>query len=134
MAEFLLYKGPHWMDLLSSVEVERRVAENPRWIDTYNRRYQTGDIVEVQPDGKWPNHNDKTPFYTIKVPGLSVEIVKKYMEPATDPTNSNRILRRRKWRVLVHSIPVAIKQKMLTGGVVTVSFDKVKDYFQDKFA
>lgn len=134
MAEFLIYKGPHWMDALTPEQVADRVAENPKWQKKYDRRYREGDIIEVQPDGKWPNHSQRTPFYTVKIPGLSVETAKKYMMPLYDTTDSaNAVLtRRRKWRLLVSDIPPLMKEELLTTGVITVPWDKVEAYVQEK--
>ena len=67
MAELLLYRGPHWMDALSEAEVVEYEKNNPGFTAKYNRRLQTGDVIEVGPDGKWKNPYR---FIHIKMPGV----------------------------------------------------------------
>lgn len=81
MAEFLIYKGPHWMDALTQARIDRYQARNEHFLDKYNARYQRGDIVEIREDGFWANRGWGThAFYLVKIPGLSKTVAEKYME------------------------------------------------------
>ena len=68
MAELILYKGPNWMDKLSDAQVEGLDVEQKI---KYEHRYQPGDIVEIQEDGKWPDRAAQAGvFYYMRVPSL----------------------------------------------------------------
>lgn len=67
MAEFLIYKDPHWMDKLTHEQVQELsiIKKNH-----YEHRYQPGDYIECQEDGKWPEVAAASgKFYYLKVPG-----------------------------------------------------------------
>ena len=104
MAEFLIYiragnkKGPgngHWLDDAEE-EVKMRgkfsheVAEQK-----FNARPRPGDIIETRPDGYWGEPDDRSKhgwdhgvFALLKLPGISAEQVKQYMESDMDVTGS----------------------------------------------
>lgn len=77
--DFLLYKGPHWMDSLTSEQVAELsfVKKNH-----YEHRYQPGDYVECQEGGKW---SDKAAaagqFYYLRVLGVEKKDVDFLAEP-----------------------------------------------------
>ena len=71
MAEFLIYKGPNWMDSLKPSEVNKMNWQRKRG---YARRFQRGDIVETREDGTFKDiWNENSKFYLLKVPGLSYD-------------------------------------------------------------
>jgi hypothetical protein len=87
--------------------------------------YKRGDIVDVRPDGwPWGKEEGLPRFYIVKITGLSVDIAKKYM--GTD----NSI--RRIWKVRADDVPTAIKNQLLSKGIVTVTWTQVKGYVRNK--
>ena len=118
MAEFLIYNKEHWMDVDNKYAVwHKKIEDNPIFTDEkqagnlakfdrkYEARYQKGDIVEVRPDGSLSveKHFDSKMFGLLKVPGLSFEDAKKYMESVIEikdigtDSESKEIIRKRKY-------------------------------------
>lgn len=133
-AEFLIYKGPHWIDKLTPQEITIRLAADPNFQRNIDGHLRRGDILEVQSDGKWPNHGITTPFYTLKIPGLDPNVAKKYMRPLLqDPNDPNSlILKRRKWKMLIEDLPSNIKQTIKNTHVLVTTWQKVKNYVKAK--
>lgn len=96
--------------------------------------YKRGDIVVVMPDNhKWGNAECLPTFVIVKIPGLGVETAKKYVEPAYVLGNETfGVAERRKWRILVDSIPAIIKNTLLSTGQVTVTLAQVRNYIEDR--
>lgn len=70
MAEFLIYKGPHWMDKLRPAELEERLKD-PYFAHKYEARYRPGDIVQVYLDGECIEPvSPNSKMRIVKVPGL----------------------------------------------------------------
>jgi hypothetical protein len=139
-AEFLLYKGPHWMDALTEEQVAKLTPEKKA---KYDSRYRVGDVVEVQPDGQWPNVNETTPFYVIKIKGLDVNDVKHYMEPVYDLTNrpdpndpnDKRLPRKiyqRRFNFRIADLPTGVKNNLETTHVLSIKYDNIKAIIDDK--
>ena len=95
--------------------------------------YKRGDIVVVMPDGhKWGNAECLPTFVIVKIPGLSVETAMKYIEPAYVLGNEEfGIAERRRWTVLVDTIPNSIKNQLLSTGQVTVTLSQILNYIED---
>ena len=96
--------------------------------------YKRGDIVVVMPDGHiWGREETLPKFVVVKIPGLTVETAQKYTDPAYVLGNEEfGVAERRKWRVLVDSIPNNIKNQLLTNGQVTVTLNQVRNYIEDR--
>jgi hypothetical protein len=110
MCEFLVYKKSHWMDALDQAEVDRRIAEDPRFEQKYNSRYQPGDYIEIREDGYWSDPETgkgyhKDAFELVMRPGVPVETLKHLVEPHYEILNEGReneqrnILKRRKYKI-----------------------------------
>lgn len=82
MAEFLVYKGPHWMDKYTEAEV---LKFDERMRAKYDARYRPGDIVQIYPDGtcKEKPHPDSK-FYLVKVPDVNFSDAKYLAEPLSE--------------------------------------------------
>ena len=96
--------------------------------------YKRGDIVTIMPDGHvWGKEEGLPKFVVVKIPGLTVDAAKKYAEPSYVLGNESfGLAERRKWRVLVDSIPTNIKNQLLTNGQVTVTLNQVRNYIEDR--
>lgn len=98
-------------------------------------RYYKGDIVEVQEDGFiWGT--DMEYFGVLKIPGLSVDKVRKYMSPEfelnTDTGEFTKMKKRRIWNLLIDNVPTDIKQEFVQNREITLTATKVKNYIQNK--
>lgn len=127
MAEFLI-KARNPIDITADTE-----ASNSGW--------KRGDIVVVKPDGhEWGKDERLPKFVVVKIPGLPVETAKKYTIPFRTDTglldsegNSiSKYVARRKWHVLLDSVPTDIKKALLYNGEITVSWENVKSYIHNK--
>ena len=114
MAELLIYNKTHWMeapskdrpDLTGYENVQRKINENTQLTlaestkaiasieRKYNSRYRGGDIVEVRPDNKPRGKLEEDAFLFIKVPSLSMDEAKQYMQAHMD---GETMLHRRKY-------------------------------------
>lgn len=84
MAEMLVYNTTHWMDKVTTERAQELRANDPQWDRRYAGRYQSGDVVEVRPDGYWtgpkaPGYNREV-FRLVLAPGVKVDQVKHLME------------------------------------------------------
>ena len=82
MAEFLVFAQKHWMDDLTTEEIQNYAMRSDTFMDHYDARYQRGDIVEVQENGHWLGRRGWgfPKFVLIRVADLSLSAAKKYME------------------------------------------------------
>lgn len=104
MAEFLIYDKDHWMDSLTQKQINDNEKEHPGFKDKYNRRYQRGDIIEVQEDGFWTQKRagfGSHAFSLIVVPGLLLETALQFTRPLEDTTDPDNpiVTYRRKFQV-----------------------------------
>ena len=104
--------------------------------------YKRGMPVVVMPDGhEWGRLETLPDFVKIKVPGISVDKVQKYIEEWT--TGEFDVLQRRRWRVRVEDMPAAALNKLGTTGELIIraggytgTFDytwqQVKTFFRNE--
>lgn len=120
MVDFLVYNKVHWMDKLSLKEVQERIAENPRFEQSYNARYRKGDIVEAGPDGHWEDSQTAGgKFIIVHCPHIPFEDAKKYMKPLTtlepDPKRIGKfnevLVKRRRYNLNLTNLTTAQKEK-----------------------
>lgn len=113
----------------------------PKDEEKRNRCYRRGDIVVVMPDGhEWGKEERLPKFVVVKVAGMSVETAQKYIEPrAVDSglvdVRGRAILRttaRRRWKILVDTVPTAVKTALTKSGVYETSWSNIKTYIYDK--
>jgi len=96
--------------------------------------YKRGYPVAVYPDGtKWGNEERLPKFVIIKIPGIPVEKVQKYIQPqmnmATIPPS---IYRRRLWQIRWADLPLDARTKLASTGQLiikaTSSYTGTYDY------
>lgn len=113
----------------------------PKDEESRERCYRRGDIVVVMKDGhEWGKEERLPKFVVVKIPGLDVAKAKHLTDPYYTDTglvdlNGEAILKltaRRKWKVLVDTVPTAISKELTDKGIVEVSWDKIKSYVYDK--
>jgi hypothetical protein len=100
--------------------------------------YKRGDIVVVMPDGhQWGTKEGLPNFVKIKIPGLNHETVRELIDeqreddagnPLFDDDGQPILFRRRRWRVLVDSIPTTIRNQLRDFGEVTVTRAQIRNY------
>jgi hypothetical protein len=109
--------------------------------------YKAGMPVVVMGDGHgWGTEECLPKFVLIKIPGVSVATVLKYVQPQLEETPDDKGVylpyRRRLWRIRVEDLPQGAKDKLATAGVLTIkagsysgSYDytwaQVKGYFRN---
>jgi hypothetical protein len=115
----------------------------PKDEEKRNRCYRRGDIVVVMPDGhEWGKEERLPKFMVVKIPGLSVETAKKYIISAYEDTGIvdqdnhpiMKMVQRRKYRILLDTIPTAIRTAITKDGIAEVSWENVKSHVYDKIA
>ena len=108
--------------------------------------YKRGMPVVVMPDGHpWGTEETLPRFVVIKIPGVPVETIQKYIEPEyeTGPQLDPPVYRRRKWSLRWTDLPQGVKDKFLTNGFVTIkagayagaydyTWQQVKAYFRNQ--
>lgn len=98
--------------------------------------YKRGDFVVVMPNGhEWGKEEGLPKFVVVKIPGLSVEAAKKYIqseEGEPDADGNRPILRRRLFRILIDDAPSTIKQQLMDTGEVTVTWEQVRNFVKNK--
>jgi len=92
--------------------------------------YKRGYPVVVMPDSHtWGREEGLPSFVVIKIPGVPVEKVRKYIEPeledVPDERGCYRIYRRRLWTFRLDDMPAAARNKLLRDGELII---KVGDY------
>lgn len=105
--------------------------------------YRRGDPITVQRNGHpWGREEGLPNFVVVKIPGLSVERAKEFVDPGFwepaefgDPefnapdVEDRRVKRhRRKVRIFWQEAPAAILQELATTGEVTVTVNQVRNY------
>jgi hypothetical protein len=128
-AEFLVYAKTHWME---KVDRSEWGAEK---LKEYNRRYLPGNPVVVMPDGhEWGRLEGPPSFVIIKVPGLSVEEGRQYLERKEDLTAALDVegkpptKYRRKWQLPPGLVNSALNQ----GGIRTMNSASFKAQIIDR--
>lgn len=119
----------------------RDPVDLPKDEESRERCYRRGDIVVVMKDGhEWGKEERLPKFVVVKIPGLDVEKARHLIEPCYTDTglidlNGEAILKltaRRKWKVLVDTVPTTISKELAEKGIVEVSWDNIKSYVYDK--
>ena len=116
---------------------------------TKDRRgcYKRGMPVVVMPDTHtWGREEGLPTFVVIKIPGVPVEKVRKYIEPQLEDTTDEQgvypIYRRRLWKIRVADLPLAARNKLANDGELTIkagtysgsydyTWNQVKTYFRN---
>lgn len=85
--------------------------------------YKRGMPVVVQPDGHpWGAREGLPRFYIIKLPGVSVSKVLKYIIEDSTRDDDGKVVRsrRRVWKFAIASMPAAARNKLVNTGVLTI--------------
>lgn len=97
--------------------------------------YKRGDIVVVMPDGHaWGKEEGLPLFYIVKVPGLSVALVRNLLagEPDfLDPTGKG-IIKRRAWTLNLSLVPAPVLNTLNTTGIYTTTLTAVRNFIRHK--
>ena len=115
--------------------IKAQDATNPDPKTDASGCYKRGDIVVAMPDGhQWGKAEGLPKFVVVKIPGVSVEAAKKYIESHTDDSDPANVvtLIRRKYRIRVDDVPAAILSQLRDTGQVTVTWKQIKTYVQNK--
>jgi len=115
---------------------------NPNPIKDERGCYKRGMIVEVyddsRHDGDLVRNPVMPPWVLIRVTGVTKEQALKYMQPRYDTTgliNDNdgnpAVVGRRLYRVLLDTLPAAIRSKILQDRYAEVSQSQIRDYIQN---
>ena len=106
-------------------------TKHPNPIKDQQKCYKRGDIVVVKPDGhNWGKEEGLPKFVKIKIPGLPVS--EKYIDPEIDEIDKSKIIRRRKFRILLDNLPNTIINKLKKNGEITITPDKLKNFIHNK--
>ncbi len=109
--------------------------------------YKRGMPVVVMPDGhSWGAQEGLPKFVVLKVPGVSVEAVNKYINPEHEDTPDENgtypIYRRRLWQIRWAALPLAARNKLASDGELTIkvgaysgeydyTWTQVRQYFRN---
>lgn len=97
--------------------------------------YKRGDVVDVREDGfdwgrllksYWPK------FAVVKIPGVSVASVEKYIRPEMNSLAPDQVLTRRLYRLEIDTIPLAVRRALKRDGTVTLTKAQVLKYLRNK--
>jgi hypothetical protein len=102
--------------------------------------YQRGDVVDIKPDGHlWgkeehPMTTTYNPphFFIVKIPGITVEQARKYIQPRMDDIDTTKVTTRRLFKLLADDVPQWVKNSIQTTGEVTVTWAQIKNFVQNK--
>lgn len=98
-------------------------VSHPAHPDADAMAYKRGMPVCVQPDGHPWGARERLPrFVVIKVPGIAVERVRKYIEEwtTTDMEGVRRHVRRRIWRIRWDDLPTRARNRLRDDGELII--------------
>jgi len=109
---------------------------NPDAIKDKRGCYKRGMPVVVMPDGHPWGARERLPrFVVLKLPGISVDRVLKYIEPERDASNERT--RRRLWQFAFASMPAVARNKLASAGELTIgaggdfTWNQVRNYLMN---
>jgi len=98
-----------------------RYSKMPERVD---KMYKRGDVVVVKEDDhRWGRLEGLPDFILVKIPDVSAERFKDYIEPGPDE-------RRRKWTLRINKLPSEILNRADSDGVIVV---KARDTHQGDY-
>lgn len=123
-AEFLIRAKGSWNDGISTAGMDAKQLRS------YNARSRKGDIVAVRPDGfVWGKCECLPDFILVKVPAVTYEQAKQYMQALYDTTSGTpKMLKRRRYRIPSNYVDNAVA----AGGVVTFTSKQITSRIEDK--
>ena len=122
-------------------------ASHPDPVKDRRGCYKRGDIVVVMPDGhEWGAKEGLPNFFKVKIPGVEVSRLDALREEQDDDDAGNpvyedgtliladgpirKVFRRRRWRLMVASIPATLRNKILNTGEATVTPAQIRNYIK----
>lgn len=104
---------------MSEILVKARDHTHPDPIKDQRGAYKRGMPVCVMPDGHtWGSAEGLPAFVVLKLPGISVERVRQFLEPIADAEGAP--VRRRLWQIAWSGLPAAARSKILATGALTI--------------
>lgn len=92
--------------------------------------YKRGHPVVVMEDGHfWGREEGLPKFVVIKIPGVSIEIARKFIDRVED--DNHNMISRRMWRIDVASMPLAARNKLISTGTLIIAgknYSGTRDY------
>jgi hypothetical protein len=93
--------------------------------------FKRGHPVVVMPDGwNWGAAEGLPIFVILKIPGLPVSAVNAYLAPYVD-VDGVTVLRPRLWKVMIDTLPTAVKNALTTTGQYSTTWTQIKNYIQN---
>lgn len=100
--------------------------------DTHNKdperdvhAYKKGHVISIQPDGHtWGKQEGLPKFHVVKLPGVKLEDVQKYLEPKVDLLSvgeERKHIGIRKYKLDVEKLSAESKTALEKDGVVTMA-------------
>jgi len=110
---------------MAELLIKAKEPWNNEDVQAPSNRTRLGDIIVVKPDGWVWGKEEKLPNYVvIKLPGISIEIVKQYEESLEDATHEI-VLKRRKFMVS----PTLISNMVsFNQSVVTIQAENINNF------
>jgi len=101
--------------------------------------YKRGMIVQVlddtHHDGNLVANPIQPPWILVRVTGVTLNQVMKYMQPqladTPNPDGVYPVVRRRLYRVLVDTIPASIRNQLIANRYVEVTLSQVRNYIEN---
>jgi hypothetical protein len=109
--------------------------------------YKRGMPVVVMPDGHVWGTEEKLPaFVVLKLPGVPVSKVEKYLEMDDEPDGTTdhegnqrmRTVRRRRWKFILDGMPAAARNKLAAQGALVIgpsgdyTWAQVRNFLQNQ--
>lgn len=99
------------------------------------KRYKRGDIVAVYLRSKIvepPHIGSRMVFIHItNVPVIAIQKAEKLMMSYNDSVNTETILKRRRFNINPQSLPLAVRNALITNREITVTWTQAKPYLLD---
>lgn len=99
--------------------------------------YKRGMPVVAMPNGHvWGSEERLPGFVVLRISGTTVAQLQRLLDPNLDDDLSallgqDVVLRRRRYRFNLDSLPAAVRDELLATGMVTASWTQVRDYVTD---
>lgn len=100
--------------------------------------YKRGDLVAIQPNG-WPWGKEEHPstssnpnFFLVKVPDVNLSENRITQLLRLDEALDGTLLSRALYRAEIDAIPAAIRNQLVTTGIVTVTWAQIRAYIRNK--
>jgi hypothetical protein len=96
--------------------------------------WKLGHVVDIKPDGHvWGSKECLPKLYKVKIPGVSVAQVQKFLEQKIDLTNPDApvITGIRKWKLNLNDVPVSARNELMSTGEITVNKQNIFEAYMN---